>query len=282
MNHIITHYTGDLNQPGIRSFVHSLENVDADVVFFTSNDTVPDFLRNSQIRVVFTPDRKLSIPNFQRHFDILDFFQAEKPEGQFFMCDCRDLVFLGDPFSPILIGNAIGQLRALSGDPFAPLFVSDHLHVFQECGLYTNRSEFYNAHWIGALYPTALDELGDYIPICGGTIMAESAAPMLAYLRAHVDVINKRTPTVDPIYYNDQATINETLRLHMSNLVIHHNEAPTLVYTMGTVPPEEYSITDGRIWVNGYCPPVIHQYDRRDRAYGLIRERFPYWPGFPP
>lgn len=221
-------------------------------------------MRTKQIRVVVTPNRGFALPNFQRHFDTLEFLEAERPEGKFMVCDCRDLVLLGDPFTPLTWGH--------------------RLHVFQECGLYRNRDEFYNQAWLEALGPTTLDRLGDHIPLCGGTIMSESLRPLLAYHRAHVSVVNKYLTTVVELdRFNDQATFNDTIRsgLPETEIIVHTNEMPSLVYTMGTVPPEEYSITNGRIWVNGFCPPVIHQYDRRDRAYGLVRERFTHWPGFP-
>jgi hypothetical protein len=284
MNYIITHYTGNLNQPGMQSFVHSLGCVDAQVIFFTSNSEVPDFMRTDQIRVVVTPDRGCVIPNFQRHFDTLDFLEAEKPEGNFLVCDCRDLVFLGDPFSPILTNNSIEHLKALSKDPHATLAVSNRLHVFQECGLYRNRDEFCNKVWLEALHPTVLDRLGHHIVLCGGTIMGESLESLLAYHKAHLSVVNRYSPTAESARFNDQATFNETIRSGLTNIetVVHHNEAPSLVYTLGNVPHDEYSIGDDNlIWVNGFSPPVIHQYDRRDRAYGLIRKLFPYWPDWP-
>ena len=284
MNYVIAHYTGNLHQPGLQSFVHSLGCVDAQVIFFTSNSEVPDFMRTDQIRVIVTSDRGCAIPNFQRHFDTLEFLEAEKPEGNFLACDCRDLVFLGDPFSPILINNSIDKLKALSRDPHASLAVSNRLHVFQECGLYRNRDEFYNKAWLEALHPTVLDRLGDDIILCGGTIMGESLESFLAYHRAHVGVVNRYSPTVERDRFNDQATFNETIRSGLPNTetVVHHNEAPSLVYTLGNVPHDEYSIgDDNMIWVNGFSPPVIHQYDRRDRAYQLIRKLFPYWPDWP-
>jgi hypothetical protein len=107
---------------------------------------------------------------------------------------------------------------------------------------------------------------------------------MLAYHRAHVDAINHHSLTVtDRDRFNDQATFNDTTRFGPPNtpVVVHTNETPNLVYTMGTVPPEEYTVANDRIWVGGFCPPVIHQYDRRDRAFQLIRHLFPYWPGWP-
>ena len=283
MNYIITHYTGNLHQPGMQSFVHSLGCVDAQVIFFTSNSEVPDFMRTDQIRVVVTPDRGCVIPNFQRHFDTLDFLEAEKPEGNFLVCDCRDLVFLGDPFSPILINNSIDKLKALSKDPHATLAVSNRLHVFQECGLYRNRDEFCNKVWLEALHPTVLDRLGHHIVLCGGTIMGESLESLLAYHKAHLSVVNRYSPTTEGARFNDQATFNETIRSGLTNIetVVHHNEAPSLVYTLGNVPHDEYTIIDDRIHVNGFSPPVIHQYDRRDRAHGLIRKLFPYWPDWP-
>ncbi len=283
MNHIITHYTGNLDQPGIRSFVHSLENVDANVIFFTSNLEVPSFLQTDRIRVVVTPDRGMSIPNFQRHFDILDLLEAEKPQGKFLVCDCRDLVFLGDPFAPLLIHTSIEQLRALVGDPFAPLQpVSDRLHVFQECALYRNRDEYYNRAWLEAMHTTALERLGDFVTLCGGTIMSESLNSMLDYHRTHVEVVNRYLPTADLNRFNDQSTFNDTIRscLPNSEIAVHSNEAPSVVYTLGNVPPDEYTIVNDRIWVNDFCPSVIHQYDRRDRAYQLVRKLFPCWPGW--
>ena len=120
MNYVITHYTGNLDQPGIRAFVQSTALVKAQVLFFTSNTEVPDSLKAPNIHWILVP-RKVE-PNLQRHYDFLNFLEAEKPMGKFFICDCRDLVFLGDPF------------QNLSGH--------EHLHVFQECGLFRNRDEY--------------------------------------------------------------------------------------------------------------------------------------------
>mgnify|MGYP003336007591 CR=1 FL=1 len=260
VNYVITHYTGNLDQPGIRAFVQSTALVKAEVLFFTSNTEVPDSLKAPNIHWILVP-RKVE-PNLQRHYDFLNFLEAEKPMGKFFICDCRDLVFLGDPF------------QNLSGH--------EHLHVFQECGLFRNRDEYYNMRWLEMMYPGALDVLGDFPILCGGTILAECREIAEAYLRAHTASITRHLPN-RTVELSDQATFQEVARFYTdpTTLITHTNEEPSLVYTMGNVPDDEYAIRDGRIWVGPYCPAVIHQFDRRYRAFKFISETYPHWPQFP-
>jgi hypothetical protein len=194
---------------------------------------------------------------------MLEFMTGSQPEGRFFVCDCRDLVFLGDPFQ--LVGH---------GDLF---------HVFQECVRFKNRDEYYNMRWIDMLGPHALDRLGDLPILCGGTVLAECRETLEAYLRLHTAHISRHWNPSN-IDFNDQATFNDVVRHEMRdwpNLITHVNEQPSLVYTMGNVPDEEYGIVDGRIHVNGFTPPVIHQFDRRHRAFSFIGEMFDFWPKFP-
>lgn len=262
MNYILTHYTGDLNQPGLQAFVHSTRLVDAQVIFFTTNTEIPEGIRADHVRYVIT--KPWHWPHIQRHFDWLNLIREEDLQGKFFICDSRDLVFMGDPF------------KSLTGG-------SHYVHVFQECALYRNRDEYYNAWWMDCMRQGALDEMGDLPILCGGTIFGETRQAIERYLVAHTELLTQYIPTMGQIF-SDQSSFCECIRQRMAgdpNLIIHKNEMPSLVYTMGNVPEGEYTVEGHRVQVNGYLPTVIHQFDRRFPAFRLISDLYPFWPQFP-
>jgi hypothetical protein len=173
-----------------------------------------------------------------------EFLYRFAPEAQtILLSDLRDVVFQGDPFA----------------DPV------DSLELFLEDERTRISDEEFNSRWLKDLYGAdVLRQLERYPVSCSGTV-AGSRAGVLRYLHLMDRSLISRRRVLGP---HDQGVHNYLLRTGKFPGSSIKSNGQGRVLTMGRM--QEPAVTNGRVDLNGFVPPVLHQYDRFPMMAGQL------------
>lgn len=224
--------------------------IDLDV----SQDTI-DWLSLMGIEVKYFNSRffipsEIHNTRYFRYLDIL--LEERKYIDKVFLTDVRDVYFQGNIFDEIQ---------------------EDGLHCFLEDPNYTCGTEEFNNCIIKSFYgDKVIEELYDRQVICSGTTLGDVNS-IIDYLIAYMEqldvisLINSWEKLNGNLFGFDQA-IHIYLMYKILNPV--KNENGIGVGTVKLIDPNKLEIKDGKIFVSGKLPSVIHQWNVHHNLNDLI------------
>jgi hypothetical protein len=261
-NYIISHFEGDMSHDTFTFFFQSLKTRCSGKVVFLSDYPGLRFagyhLGDERLQGVdvsglssilpVESDGRLIAPCCRQYYYIREMIESGQcnwsDKDRFFICDSRDVVFLGDIFSRVSI--------------------TDKVRLYLEDARFMIRTNVTGGVWVRSQGEHILSAIGHERIICSGTMFIDGVSRLYEFIKSFTDLMTECATKRGVRGVNDQGVMNEWVYyrgMRDSVTLVENNTDEVL--TMALVDPKTYSLVGGYLVLErGEQPSVLHQYDR--------------------
>ena len=193
-------------------------------------------------------DGKLIAPCCRQYYYIRELIESRQcswtEKDRFFICDSRDVLFLGDIFSRVTD--------------------TDKVRLYLEDARFRIKDNVTGQVWVRGQGIHVLSAIGNERIICSGTIFIDGVSRLYEFIRSFTDLMTECATTRGVMGVNDQGVLNECVYYRgMRDKVTLVENNTDEVFTMALADTSAYTVMSRHLVLErGEQPSVLHQYDR--------------------